>query len=151
MQKFDDYILEKEIPEKAKRGPLFEITPSFVKEEAVANALVITPQGRYGAISAITDKLRSIHLYIATGELIGYGYGPVLFDPRQWTNGRYPKITWKLQRGNPEIVMGYQIKGIDGTIWFTERFDVPDTEPMRIGRHEDKISVSIDLGLDAGR
>lgn len=108
--------------------------------------LVLTEPGRKIFTKASTDVLRRAHLFTDAGELKGYGYQPRDLDKAKWNGGVYPDLLWEFEPGDETTVVGYFVTSANGTVLYTEQFDLDtDNEPMIIGGRGDKVRVAMAL------
>ena len=102
----------------------------------------ITPYGSKEFQAAVEKLPTSVHLYVDTGELKGYGYEPKLLQVSNWSNGDYPELMWEFKAENePAYVMGYFVSDAQGQVLFSDAFD----ESYKIQNQGDRIGVSIRL------
>lgn len=104
-------------------------------------------------LQAVTDKLKSLHLFVNEGELKGYGYGPAVLDPAQWEDGVYPDVVWEFNGADePARVMGYFVTNEGGAVIYSENFPTSeenedDAPGFVIGKQGDRVRVGMRLNL----
>lgn len=112
-----------------------------------------TPTGKTLMLKAVTDKLKSLHLFVNEGELKGYGYGPARLDPAQWEDGVYPDVVWEFNGADePARVMGYYVTNDEGAVMYSENFpaseeNTDDAPGFVIGKQGDRVRVGMRLNL----
>ena len=112
-----------------------------------------TPAGKTLMLKAVTDTLKTLHLFVNEGELKGYSYGPAVLDPEQWDDGVYPDVLWEFSGGDePARVMGYYVTNDEGAVMYSENFPASeeneDDQPgFVIGKQGDRVRVGMRLNL----
>lgn len=102
----------------------------------------LTPYGSKVFQKATERIPASVHLYVDSGELVGYGYEPKMLKANEWIEGQYPELMWEFSSENqPADVLGYYVSDAEGQVLFSSQFD----KPNRIKNQGDRIGVSINM------
>jgi hypothetical protein len=110
-----------------------------------------TPNGHRRILKAVTDTLKTLHLYVFEGEVSGYGYAARALRPELWEAGVYPDQLWEFDAEDDSArVLGYYVTDVEGHVIFSEEFPIQgeEAEPgFVIGRQGDRIVVGLRLNL----